>query len=409
MKNIILFDPEHRDRLLPLVYTRPVSELRVGILTISEKWARMMDGKISYITQEYLNDAYPIAIETVNYIINGSILPNATLCARIESLQDNQAILKNGDFVAARINQKELYRLVEENDTKEIDGFEIKDLDFDEIVNVWDIIMLNNKALCADFELITKDRISEPLNNTNRFSGDIKNIFLEPGAIVNHAILNAENGPIYIGKGAEVMEGCTIRGAFALGTKSVLKMGTKIYGTVSIGPGSKIGGEVKSVVVWGNSNKGHEGFLGDSVIGEWCNFGADTNTSNLKNNYDNVKLWDYTAQAMVKTDMQFLGLIMGDHSKCGINTMFNTGTVVGVSCNIFGSGYPPNFIPSFSWGGSDGLVSYDFNKACETINRVYERRNKALSANDGSVLKYIFNYSAKFRDWEYNSKRSHAY
>ena len=398
MKNIILFDPEHRDRLLPLVYTRPVSELRVGILTISEKWARMMDGKVSYITQEYLNDAYPIAIETVNYIINGSILPNAELCKRIESLQDNQAILKHGDFVAARINQKELYRLVEENDTKEIDGFEMADVEFEEIRNIWDIISLNEKSVRTDFELITRDRVSAPLNDSNRVSGDIKNIFLEEGAIVNHSILNAEAGPIYIGRGAEVMEGCTIRGAFALGTKSVLKMGSKIYGAVSIGPGSKMGGEIKSVVVWGNSNKAHEGFLGDSVIGEWCNFGADSNTSNLKNNYDNVKLWDYTAQAMVKTDLQFLGLIMGDHSKCGINTMFNTGTVVGVSCNIFGSGYPPNFVPSFSWGGGDGLATYDFYKACETINRVYERRNKILSASEGAVLKNIFNYSAKFRE-----------
>ena len=398
MKNIILFDPEHRDRLLPLVYTRPVSELRVGILTISEKWARMMDGKVSYITQEYLNDAYPIAIETVNYIINGSILPNEELCKRIENLQDNQAILKDGDFVAARINQKELYRLVEENDTKEIDGFEMADVEFEEIRNVWDIITLNDSSLRADFDLLTRDRVSAPLNNSNRVSGDVKNIFLESGAIVNHSILNAEAGPIYIGKGAEVMEGCTIRGAFALGTKSVLKMGSKIYGAVSIGPGSKMGGEIKSVVVWGNSNKAHEGFLGDSVVGEWCNFGADSNTSNLKNNYDNVKLWDYTSQSMVKTDLQFLGLIMGDHSKCGINTMFNTGTVVGVSCNIFGSGYPPNFVPSFSWGGSEGLTNYDFYKACETINRVYERRNKTLSASDGAILKYVFNYSAKFRE-----------
>jgi UDP-N-acetylglucosamine diphosphorylase/glucosamine-1-phosphate N-acetyltransferase len=248
--------------------------------------------------------------------------------------------------------------------------------------------------------LVTEGRTSAPLSKTNQIVGDSTQIFLEHGAVVECSILNTKNGPIYIGKNAEIMEGCIVRGGLALCDNSVLKMGAKIYGATTIGPYSKVGGEVNNVVILGCSNKGHEGYLGNSVIGEWCNIGADTNTSNLKNNYDTVKLWDYTTDTFAKTGLQFLGLIMGDHSKCAINTMFNTGTVVGVSANIFGAGFPRNFVPSFSWGGPAGFETYPFSKAADTANRVLGRRNLSLSQQDFDILKFIFDYSTRYRTWE---------
>jgi UDP-N-acetylglucosamine diphosphorylase/glucosamine-1-phosphate N-acetyltransferase len=401
MKNIILFDPDTRNQLLPLTYTRPTCELRVGILTIREKWEHWFHSKASFITQDYLSDKYPIVINSDNYVINGAVLPNSELCKRIDGLKTNEALLKKGELIAARLDEKQFQNLMEDTEIEELEGFELEEeVKFLVIDHVWDLFKLNDIALKDDFVLVTEGRTSAPLSKTNQIVGDSTQIFLEHGAVVECSILNTKNGPIYIGKNAEIMEGCIVRGGLALCDNSVLKMGAKIYGATTIGPYSKVGGEVNNVVILGCSNKGHEGYLGNSVIGEWCNIGADTNTSNLKNNYDTVKLWDYTTDTFAKTGLQFLGLIMGDHSKCAINTMFNTGTVVGVSANIFGAGFPRNFVPSFSWGGPAGFETYPFSKAADTANRVLGRRNLSLSQQDFDILKFIFDYSTRYRTWE---------
>ena len=400
MKNIILFDPDTRDQLLPLTFTRPVGEIRVGISTISEKWANQFNGHVSYITQDYLSEKYPIEISDDNFVVNGAVLPNSELCKLINDLNNNEAFQKNGELIAARLDRLQFQNLMEDNDIEELVGFELEGATFDVINNVWDIFSLNNKAIHDDFKLLTEGRTSAPLSKTNQIIGDASLIFLEEGAIVECAILNTKKGPIYIGRDAEIMENCTIRGPLAMCEHSLLKMGAKIYGATTLGPHCKVGGEVNNAVLFGYSSKAHEGYLGNSVIGEWCNIGADTNTSNLKNTYEEVKLWDYTKNSFAKTGLQFLGLIMGDHSKCGINTMFNTGTVVGVSANIFGAGFPRNFIPSYSWGGPQGYETYDIKKAFYTIERVFARRELTLNQEDRAILKHIFEITAQYRSWE---------
>ncbi len=408
MRNIILFDPDSRDQLLPLTFTRPVAELRIGILTIREKWARWLNGDVSYITQTYLAPKFPMDVAADNFVINGSVLPNAALCAVIEQLPPNQALLKNGELIATRLHADQFEKLSEGQDIGVLEGIEMHEISFLQINNVWDIFTQNAEALAADFELVTKNRTSAPLSSSNTVIGDASKIFLEPGAVVEACVLNTQAGPIHIGERALVMEGCLIRGGLSLGDDAVLKMGAKIYGATTIGKGSKVGGEVNNSVLLANSNKGHEGYLGNSVLGEWCNMGADSNNSNLKNNYEEVKLWNYTTERFSKTGLQFLGLIMGDHSKCGINTMFNTGTVVGVSANIFGSGFPRNFVPSFSWGGASGFETYQLKKAFATAEKVLERRNVTLSEIDRDILQHIFDHSAKYRVWEKAEKMTEA-
>ena len=401
MKNIILFDSDIRDQLLPITYTRPVCELRIGILTIREKWEHWLKGRVSYITQDYLSEKYPISIASDNLVINGAVLPDTQLCQLIQNLKFNEALLKNGELIAARLDERQFYNLMEDNDIEELEGFELEESTKLLAINhLWDIFSFNDSAMRSDFDMLTKGRTSAPLSKTNQLLGDASQLFIEEGATVECSILNTKTGPIYIGKNAEVMEGCVIRGGLALCEGSTLKIGAKIYGATTIGPHSKVGGEVNNSVIIGHSNKAHEGYLGNSVLGEWCNIGADTNTSNLKNNYEPVKLWDYTKDSFVKTGMQFLGLIMGDHSKCAINTMFNTGTVVGVSANIFGAGFPRNFIPSFTWGGTGGLETYPFNKAIDTMERVLARRQMTVSKEDRDILKFIFDFSARYRSWE---------
>jgi UDP-N-acetylglucosamine diphosphorylase/glucosamine-1-phosphate N-acetyltransferase len=400
MKNIILFDPDTRNQLLPLTYTRPVSELRVGITTISEKWAAQFGGKVSYITQDYLSDKYPIEISDDNFVINGAVLPNSKLCKLISDLNNNEAIQKDGELIAARLDRKQFQNLMEDNDIEELIGFELEETPFDTINYSWDIFSLNDKAIRNDFEFLTQGRTSAPLSKTNQIVGDATLIFLEEGATVECSILNTKKGPIYIGKDAEIMEGCIVRGPLAMCDHSFLKMGAKIYGATTLGPHCKVGGEVNNAVLFGYSSKAHDGYLGNSVIGEWCNLGADTNTSNLKNTYEEVKLWDYTKNSFGRTGLQFLGLIMGDHSKAGINTMFNTGTVVGVSANVFGAGFPRNFIPSFTWGGPQGYETYDIKKAFYTMERVLSRREMDLSEEDRAILKHIYEYSSQYRSWE---------
>ncbi|MEM6967697.1 MAG: GlmU family protein [Bacteroidota bacterium] len=400
MPNFILFDDDVRERLLPLTFTRPVGELRVGILTIKEKWQRhLRTDQISYITQDYLIDKYPIQIEADNIVINGSALPSPELVQLIKELAPNEALLQGVELIAARLDAAQFQYLINNEEINELSGFDIDDTPFLKINNLWDIFKINDEAIQQDFDLLTRNRISQPIPSTNRVVNP-DNIFIEAGAKVEHAILNATKGPIYVGKNAEIMEGAMIRGALALGDNGKIKMGAKIYGATTIGPYSKVGGEVNNSVLTAYSNKGHEGYLGNSILGEWCNLGADTNTSNLKNNYTSIKIWDYTSGRFADTKQQFCGLIMGDHSKAGINTMFNTGTVVGVSANVFGAGYPRNFIPSFTWGGPAGMTTYRTSKAFETAERMMARRKIDFDEKEKAILEKVFEETARFRSWE---------
>lgn len=401
--NIILFDDDVREHLLPLTYTRPVAELRIGILTIAEKWEKCLKGTVSYITQEYLSDKFPIDIAQENYVINASALPSEQLCRLIQQLELNEALLHNGELIAAKLTALQFEHLMKNEELEEIKGFELEDTEFEKINHIWDLFRLNKSAIINDFQLLTDGRASQSISSTNTIIGD-GNIFLEEGAKVECAILNTNNGPIYIGKNAEIMEGCIIRGGLAVCEGAILKMGSKIYGATTIGPYSKVGGEIKNSLVMGYSNKGHEGFLGNSIVGEWCNLGADTNNSNLKNNYGHIKLWDYAAEDYINSHLQFCGLIMGDHSKCGINTMFNTGTVVGVSANIYGTGFPPKFIPSFSWGGAAGFEPYHLEKAAAVAEKVMLRRKILFTETEKKILNQIYRDTAKFRKKE-NLKR----
>ena len=406
MKNIILFDGKNRDSLLPLTYLKPIGELRVGILTLREKWEHALKGSTSYITEDYLSDKFPIQISDINYVINASVIPSPALCLAIERLDFQEALIKNDMLIAAKLDEEQFRALVDEEDMNDLFGMEVE-MDFDMIEHPYDIFSKNDQEIRSDFERLTKNRRSEPLSTSNTVIGDGQ-IFLEKGARVEACILNTENGPIYIGADATIMEGSLIRGSLALCEHATVKMGAKIYGGTTIGPHCKVGGEISNTVFQAFSNKGHDGFIGNSVIGEWCNLGADTNISNLKNNYDQVKLWSYIKEGFLRTGLQFCGLIMGDHSKCGINTMFNTGTVVGVSANIFGSGYPRNFIPSFSWGGASGFSSFQLEKACKTAEIMMERRAITLDSSDREILKRVFEDSQKFRTWDKSLEKTDA-
>lgn len=378
-------------QMLPLSYTRPVAEVRVGILKVHEKWSTMLNASsVSFRSEDYLRDLFPKP-ENKTLTILGNVLPNRGLVDAILSLDEEEAILWNGQLIAGHFDASEPFEI---GNRKVI---EIKELD--QVVHPWDIFRQNGSEIKTDYELITKGRKSQPLNDLHtKTYGD--KIFIEEGAKVRSAILNAENGPIYIGKDAEVQEGALIRGPFALCEHSVVNMGSKIKGDSTVGPYSKVGGEVSNSVIFGYSNKGHEGFLGNSVLGEWCNLGADTNNSNLKNNYANVKMWDFASGRFKDTGLQFCGLIMGDHSKCGINTMFNTGTTVGVSANIFGDGFPRTIIPSFAWGGASGFSTYQTRKAFETAELVMQRRNKELTEADKAMLSHIFEMTSENRVWD---------
>lgn len=390
--NYILFDSASRNNLLPLVFTRPVADIRIGITTIREKWERYLNATTSSLTEQYLAAKFPLIEADVNILINGSILPNPDLVDAIHQLQQGQTLVKDDHIVAMCVSDTSLRNLGESSDeeTLEFKG------EFVKIENTWDIFSKNDIALRSDFDILTKGRTSAPISETNRCV-NASQIFIEEGAKVEFAILNASTGPIYIGKDAEVMEGAKVRGPFALCENAVLKMDAKIYGATTIGPHSKVGGEVNNSVIFGYTNKAHDGFLGHSVLGEWCNLGADTNTSNLKNTYEEVKIWSYSEECFVSTGLQFCGTIMGDHSKCGINTMFNTGTVIGVNANIFGAGFQRNFIPSFSWGGTQGFIDYDLKKALKTTAIVFERRNKPFDKIEKDVLTEVFNLTYKNR------------
>ncbi|MGV6845407.1 MAG: GlmU family protein [Lutibacter sp.] len=388
--NYILFDGTVRNALLPLTYTRPVADLRVGILTIREKWEFFLNTTTTTITEDYLEEKFPMVEMEENILINTSILPNVKLVNAVTHLQENQVLKKEDTIIAffSKENQKDI-------DFNCFEVIEFSDI-YMQIKNPYDLFVLNATAIENDFKLITSGRKSESIPSNVQVINR-KNIFIEKGANVNFSVLNASNGPIYIGKNATIMEGSLIRGPFALNENATVKMGAKIYEGTTIGPHCKVGGEISNSILIGYSNKGHDGFLGNSVLGEWCNIGADSNNSNLKNNYTEVKLWNYEQERFLKTGLQFCGLIMGDHSKCGINTMFNTGTVVGVSANIFGCNFPRNFIPSFSWGGASGFTTYKLDKATETANLVMQRRHLVFDDKEHRIFNRIFEDSKKFR------------
>jgi len=390
-KNLILFDDASWHDLLPLTFTRPIAKLRAGILTMEEKWQRYFSTFAGYLTQEYLTAKYPMTCSSSEILyVNAKVFPSESLVKQIKLLTKGEALKTENVLLAVCLGASEKLQI-------ETYLNRAKSIEFvPQMINhPYDIFRLNGIAIEDDFSNLTKDRKSKPLSSTNTLLGS--NIFIEEGAIVECCILNSNTGPIYIGKDAEIMEGAIIRGPFALCEHSQVKMAAKIYGPTTIGPYSRVGGEVNNSVIQGFSNKAHDGFLGNSVIGEWCNLGADTNNSNLKNNYASVKLWNYVKESFVDTKLQFCGLIMGDHSKCGINTMFNTGTVVGVSANIFGDGFPRNFIPSFSWGGAQGFSVFQIPKAFEVMEKAMGRRNHQLTESDKEMFKHIFEFTSKYR------------
>lgn len=391
--NYILFD-DSRENLLPLTFTRPVAEIRIGILTIREKWEKYLASTASWATEDYLSAKYPseYTIDTDNVWINGSVCPNEKLAEEISKLVPGQELVAGDVRIAGNTGDDKTHY---HKSNKAFEKFESHAGAF-KVNNVWDIFSANGEELRRDFDLITKGRISHALSKTNQVI-NTGQVFVEEGSKVECAILNAETGPIYIGKDAEIMEGSIVRGPFALCEHSALKLGAKIYGPTTIGPHSKVGGEVNNSVIFGYSNKAHDGFLGNSVIGEWCNIGADSNNSNLKNNYAEVKLWHYGKGRFAPTGLTFCGLVMADHSKCGINTMFNTGTVVGVNANIFGSGFPRNFVPDFSWGGAAGFTTYKLEDAFEVAARVFERRGREFDEKERAILAKVFEETAKFR------------
>mgnify|MGYP003770785413 CR=1 FL=1 len=381
--DIALFDsPEIRTQLLPFTFTRPIAAIRVGILTIQEKWAAH-GFTCGYRTEQYLREKFG-DIGT-DLIVNGAVCPNQELISAIKELRAGQELV-SGELTLA----------------KNSDGDERIEFfgEFTQIKNTWDIFKYNRKQIETDFQVLTKGRTSTKVPDPHTIVYGEENLFIEEGASIKAAIINAENGPVYIGKNTYIHEGAIINGAFALCEGAHVNMSAKIKGDTTIGPYSKVGGEVSNSVIFGYSNKGHDGFLGNSVIGEWCNLGADTNTSNLKNNYAEVKLWDYASGRFANTGLQFCGLMMGDHSKCGINTMFNTGTVTGVGANIFGAGFPRNFIPSFSWGGAQGFTTYQLRKFADVAEAVMKRRGLSYDNVEKGIIQEVFDLTAQYRIWD---------
>lgn len=396
--NVILFDGKNRGNLLPFTFTRPCAEIRIGILTIAEKWKKYTQSNISFKTQPYLSQKFRLTLTNHNLLINGSICPTDTIWAEIQALKLGEALFYN-DILIACLQSMEEAQSFEESSYQVSDQIQTKEANCIYVKHAYDIFSKNAQALNADFHLLTKGRTSQPISTTNQVVNK-EHIFIEEGAKVEFSILNATDGPIYIGSDAEVMEGCKIRGPFALCEHGGLKMDAKIYGATTVGPYCKVGGEVNNVVFFAYSNKGHDGFMGNAVVGEWVNIGADTNNSNLKNTYDEVKLWSYVTERFEKTGLTFCGVMLADHAKCGINTMFNTGTVVGVGANIFGAGFPRNFIPGFSWGGAQGFETFVLNKFYKMAEAMCARRNVAFTEEDKRIIQEVFMQTEKFRFWE---------
>lgn len=380
--NVILFDYlQTWQSLLPLTFAKPVAALHIGMLTMGEKWKYHLPyATISHQTQTYLQEKFPLISKGDNIYINSAAFANAELAQEIVQLKPNQKLMLGDTMIAARGNTLS-------SEAKQAIPLQTP---IRLLAHTWDIFAMNGLELRSDFALITKGRKSQPIEDTHTKVYGEENIFLESGVTIKAAILNAEDGPIYLGKNTQIHEGAIIKGACYIGEESHVNMGAKLRGDNTIGPYCKVGGEISNSVIQAFTNKAHDGFLGNSVIGEWCNLGADTNTSNLKNNYGEVEVYNYLQEKAIKTGHQFCGLIMGDHSKAGINTMFNTGTVVGFCSNVFGSGFPPKYIPSFSWCDNGEATSYQLDKALETAKRVFARRNLILSEIDEKLFYKLY-------------------
>ncbi|WP_312090847.1 GlmU family protein [Chryseobacterium sp.] len=381
---LVFSDAQYWEDFLPLTFTRPIAEMRCGILTFSERWQKILEStEISWFTEMYLQQKFREPEKKESLFLVPNFLPTETVIQQIKDLKQGEALVYEDELVAAKINMDgfSLNQIEKMTDIKE-------DLVF--FKKPTDLFTYNKEAIDFDFELLTKGKASQELSSTNGFLGNKEDLFIEEGAEVEFSTINTKTGKIYIGKNAEVMEGCNLRGPIALCEGSKFNLGAKIYGATTVGPHSKVGGEVSNIIIFGYSNKGHDGFVGNSVIGEWCNLGADTNSSNLKNNYGNVKLWNYRTKDFQDTGLQFAGLIMGDHSKTAINTQLNTGTVIGVASNIFKEGFPPNLIENFSWGGFKGDEKFKLDKAYEVAEKVMARRKMPLTDVDKGILKHIF-------------------
>ncbi|QEC52704.1 UDP-N-acetylglucosamine diphosphorylase/glucosamine-1-phosphate N-acetyltransferase [Anseongella ginsenosidimutans] len=436
--NYILFDGNARSALLPFTRTRPVAEIRAGILTIREKWERFLGASCSCLTAAYLREKFPFSLSAENILINASLLPDTALAKRVASLKPGQTLMQKGAVLAAWLGEKEARSLAQagygwqsgpglqhaQDDANErslsgerraeaadkraraIEEWAEATVQRAGAVEEWtgplhrlihpeDIFRFNAEAIAADFDLLTAGKRSAIPGSTNRILGH--RLFLEADVEMECANINTLTGPVYIGKGAVVMEGVNLRGPLAIGAGAVVKMGARLYGPTTIGPESVVGGEIKQSVIFGNTNKSHDGYLGNSVIGEWCNLGADTNCSNMKNNYKSVKLWSYETGGMRDTGLPYCGLMMGDFSRTGINTMFNTGTTVGVNVNLYGSAMPPAFLPDFSWGSGDALQTYRPEKALETAKRIMEHKGGYFTEADARIHHEIFNLTEMYR------------
>jgi UDP-N-acetylglucosamine diphosphorylase/glucosamine-1-phosphate N-acetyltransferase len=397
--HVVLFDhPEIRQNLLPFTFTRPVAGIRIGIHTIAEKWASR-GAQVSYLTEPYLSKKFAYFSSDSSFYINGAICPDAPFLEAVRELRMGEVLVKDCFPLAWQGGQFSFECLQNKNylNDRKIIPYSHELL---MVQNPWDIFVHNGEQLRADYRHITSGRSSQPVNDAHTACYGAEHIFVEEGARIKSAVLNAENGPIYIGKNAEIGEGTIIRGPFAIGEHASTNLGARFRGDTTIGPYCKVGGEVSNSVLFGYSSKAHDGFLGNSVIGEWCNLGADTNTSNLKNNYMETKLWNYASRSFKKTGRQFCGLMLGDHSKCGINTMFNTATTVGVGANIFGSGFPRAFIPSFAWGGAQGFSTFRLAKFLEMVPLVLERRGKVLDDTERQILEEVYNRTKEYRVWD---------
>lgn len=389
MRSIILFDdPNIRLQLLPFTYTRPVARIRCGIWTIAEKWNNCLQTSVSFQTEAYLTPRFPALHSADQLYINGALCPDTLLIEAIEKLADDSVLLSaDGETLAVKTSSQEW------TPAKGTEG--LNKVFFAESVimirQIWDIFSNNGQQIKTDFERIRTSGKSAGLTDPFTHCYNPENIFIEEGAVIRAAVLNAENGPIYIGRNALIQEGSVIQGPFAIGESSVLAQGTKIRPNTSVGPFCKVGGEVSNSVVFGYSNKGHDGYLGNAVLGEWCNLGANTNNSNLKNDHTPVKLHSYITGQPECTDLLFCGLFMGDYSKAGISTMFNTGTVVGVNVNVFGAGFQPKHIPSYSWGGNaEGFTEYRFEKAITVAKDTVSRRGVNFDETDEAILRTVF-------------------
>jgi len=388
--NYILFGDQNRKHLLPFTFIRPIADVRVGILTIREKWEKLLGKKTSSLTEEYLSGKFSLVKETDNVLINASIIPNKHLVKGIGQLGNNETLSQGDVLIAYRLSDKDLDSMDDENfEPKQNHEFEGK---FDRVSFLPDLISLNKGEIINDFELLTAGRKSASIGDSARVVKP-ENVFVEEGAIIEMAIINASEGPVYIGKDAHIMDGAILRGPVSIGEGTKVRMGALLYPGSAIGPFCKVGGEISNSIIFGYSNKAHDGYIGDSVIGEWCNIGAGSNFSNLKNNYSKARVWDYAEKTFIGSDLQFCGAFVGDHTKCGITTMLNTGTVIGISTMIYGSGFLRNFIPSFSWGSAAGITIYKFETALETARIVMERRGQVLTSEDESILRYVYNQS----------------